>query len=267
MRVAVVGHVEWVEFARVRELPRAGQIVHAADSWEQAAGGGAMAAIELQRLAGRADFFTAIGDDEIGRRARAELEARGVTVHATARAEPHPRVITFLDDAGERTITVLRPPLGPHGADALDWASLDGTDAVYFCKGDAAAARQARRARVLVATARAAAVLREAQVRVDALVRSALDAGEGYAPGDLVPAPGVVIATEGRAGGSYETADGLRGRWPAAVAPDPIVDSYGAGDTFAAALAFALGARRALDEALRFAAERGALALGRRGAG
>ena len=31
MRVAVVGHVEWVEFVRVENVPRAGEIVHALD--------------------------------------------------------------------------------------------------------------------------------------------------------------------------------------------------------------------------------------------
>ena len=30
-RVAVVGHVEWVEFARVPRLPAAGEIVHASE--------------------------------------------------------------------------------------------------------------------------------------------------------------------------------------------------------------------------------------------
>src|SRR5690349_1248786 len=117
MRIAVVGHVEWVTFARVPHAPRAGQIVHASDTWEQAAGGGAMAALELARLAGRADFFTALGDDETGRRTRASLEGRGLELHAASRSGPHPRVVTFLDDSGERAITVLRAPLAPHGGD------------------------------------------------------------------------------------------------------------------------------------------------------
>src|SRR2546425_7424678 len=41
MRVAVVGHVEWIEFARVERLPAAGEIVHARDAWEEPGGGGA----------------------------------------------------------------------------------------------------------------------------------------------------------------------------------------------------------------------------------
>jgi len=52
MRVAVVGHVEWVEFARVESVPRAGEIVHALETWQEPAGGGAVAAAQLARLAG-----------------------------------------------------------------------------------------------------------------------------------------------------------------------------------------------------------------------
>jgi ribokinase len=40
MRVAVVGHVEWIEFARVERMPAAGEIVHASDAWEEPGGGG-----------------------------------------------------------------------------------------------------------------------------------------------------------------------------------------------------------------------------------
>ena len=36
-RVAVVGHVEWMEFARVPALPAPGDIVHATEVWEEAA--------------------------------------------------------------------------------------------------------------------------------------------------------------------------------------------------------------------------------------
>jgi ribokinase len=267
MRVAVIGHVEWVTFARVPRAPGTGQIVLAQESWEQAAGGGAMAAMELARLAGRADFFTAIGGDETGRLVRAWLDGRGLELHAAARPDGHPRVVTFIEDSGERAITVLRRPLAPRGEDALDWAKLDQSDAVYFCKGDANAVRHARRARVLVATARALPVLQEARVPIDVLVRSAVDVGERYTRGDLEPAPSVVVSTEGAAGGVYEHSSGAHGRWSAAPPPSTLVDTYGAGDTFAAALTFAVGERRPLDDALAFAAERAALALGRRGAG
>ena len=52
MRLAVVGHVEWVEFARVEHVPEPGDIVHALETWEEAAGGGAVAAVQLANLNG-----------------------------------------------------------------------------------------------------------------------------------------------------------------------------------------------------------------------
>ena len=77
MRVAVVGHVEWVQFARVPHVPVAGEILHASETWEAAGGGGAVAAVVLARLAGAADFLTAMGDDEYGRRAAEGLTGEG----------------------------------------------------------------------------------------------------------------------------------------------------------------------------------------------
>ena len=62
-------------------------------------------------------------------------------------SEPHRRAVTFVDDAGERTITLLGPKLTPRGDDALPWHELDGVDAVYFTGREAAALREARRAR------------------------------------------------------------------------------------------------------------------------
>ena len=41
---AVVGHVEWIEFARVPRMPAPGEIVHVTESWQEAGGGGAVAA-------------------------------------------------------------------------------------------------------------------------------------------------------------------------------------------------------------------------------
>ena len=36
MKVAVVGHVEWIRFASVERMPAAGEIAHSTDDWEQA---------------------------------------------------------------------------------------------------------------------------------------------------------------------------------------------------------------------------------------
>ena len=266
MRVAVVGHVEWIEFARVERVPLPGEIVHAGEGWEEPGGGGAVAAVQLARLAGDALFFTALGDDDTGRRAHEELERLGVRVAVAWRAEPQRRAFVHVDSAGERTITVIGERLGPRGSDPLPWHELAQMDAVYFTAGDAGAVRAARSAGTLVATARAIDVLAEAEVRLDALVSSSRDAGERYEPGALNPPPLLVARTAGAEGGAFETADGRSGRWPPVPVPGPPRDAYGAGDCFAAGLTLGLGDGRSVEDALHLGARCGAAAMTGRGA-
>jgi ribokinase len=265
VRAAVVGHVEWVRFAQVDRLPRQGEIVTASDSWEEPAGGGADAAGELVRLGAEVDFFLAVGNDDLGQRAREALETLGCRVHASTRDEPQRRAFTFVDAEGERTITLMGSKLHPHGADPLPWGELSEIDAVYFCAGDADALRAARQARVLVATARELATLIEAQVPLDALVHSREDPSEVYEPGQLDPAPRLIVTTMGREGGSF-MAGVEKGVYTAAELPGPVADAYGAGDSFAAGLTFALGRGDDPASALAFAAKCGAAAMTRRGA-
>jgi ribokinase len=264
-RVAVVGHVEWIEFVRVDMVPAAGDIAHGTDAWEEAAGGGAVAAVQLARLAGEASFFTVVGDDEVGRRAIARLEALGVRARCARRPARTRRGITFVDGAGERTITTIGARLAPSGEDPLPWAELKETDAVYLTAADVSATWAARQARLLVAASRDRPGLAAARVPVDVLVGSARDPAERYEAGSLEPAPGLVVQTEGAQGGWWGRSDGTSGRWAPTELPGPKVDTYGAGDTFAAGLTFALGRGDPLDEALTFAARCGAACLTGRG--
>ena len=266
MRTAVVGHVEWVEFARVKRMPLSGEIVQAAEVWSEPAGGGGVASVRLARLAGNCTLFTALGRDELGERAFAGLTSLGVHVDARRHEEPQRRGFTFVDAAGERTITIIGEKHVPRGADALPWEELSEADAVYFVSGDAAAARAARRARVLVATARVLSVLAEAGVELDALVRSGRDSDERFAPGDLDPPPRLAVATAGADGGVWTTADGRSGTYDPQPIPGPLEDSYGAGDSFAAGLTYALGRADGVEDALAFAAGCASAALARRGA-
>jgi ribokinase len=260
-RVAVVGHVEWIEFARVPKLPASGEIVHASEVWEEPGGGGAVAAVALAKLAGACDFFTALAGDEIGRRARERLEALGVTVHAAPRPGVQRRGFTHIDGTGERTITVIGERIVPHGDDELPWELLDRVDGVYFTGGDVAALRHARRARALVATPRADATLVAGGVRLDALVRSAHDPGEQLDAARMDPPPDAVVSTQSERGGEWVKATGERGRWDAVPLPGPARDTYGAGDSFAATVAFGLGDGRGLQGALELAARAGAWKL------
>ena len=263
MRVAVVGHVEWIDFVRVRRVPQAGEIVQAEEPWGEPAGGGAVAAVQLARLAGGATLFTALGDDEFGRRSQERLSELGVRVEAAWRDEPQRRGFTYVDADGERTITLLTAKLRPKSSDPLPWEDLATFDAVYFSGGDRNAVRAARAARVLVATPRELPTLAEAGVPLDALVGSATDPAERYQPGNLEPPPKLVFRTEGSRGGFYEPG---HVRWEARPLPGESADSYGAGDSFAACLTFALGERRTPSEAVEVAAACAAEALTRHGA-
>ncbi len=263
MNVAVVGHVEWVEFARVEHAPAPGEIVHAFETWEEPAGGGAVGAVQLANLAGSCLFFTALADDDLGRRSREELEARGVTLHAGQTPGRQRRALTHVDEDGERTITVLGDKLLPSGEDgSLPWEELQRCDAVYFVSGDVAALRAARRAPVLVATAREVATLRRAAVEVDVLVGSGEDAAERFESGELEPEPAIVVTTAGQLGGWIRPGGPFR----AAPIPGPISDAYGCGDCFAAGLTFGLAAGMPVDEAVALGAQCGATVLTSRGA-
>jgi ribokinase len=265
MRVAVVGHVEWVEFARVDHVPVAGEIVHASETWQEPAGGGAVAAVQLARLAGDCLFLTALGDDDLGHRAARELKGLGVRVDPVWRPEPQRRAFVHLDALAERTITVIGERMGPYGNDPLPWDELANVDAVYFTAGDPEAVRKARAAKQLVATTRALKALAPAGVELDVLVRSARDPGERYEAGELDPPPRFVAQTNGAAGGSLHGADGTQTRWIAAPLPGPPVDAYGAGDSFAAGVTYALGKGRSPEEAVEFGARCGAAVMASRG--
>ena len=258
MRAGVVGHIESLEFVPVEAVPRPGEIVHAEESWEQAAGGGSVAAVQLSKLADSVDFFTVIGNDVRGERARVELEGRGINVHAAVIDGAQRSGFVYLDDGGERTITTIGRKLHPRGHDdSLPWHELGKCEAVYFCAGDADALLMARRARVLVATARELATLRQASVELDALVSSGKDEAERYQPGHLDPEPKLVVTTSGALGGWAQPG----GPYTAALPPPDPADAYGAGDCFAAGLAFALAAGLEGLDALEFASRCGAGAL------
>jgi len=265
MRTAVVGHVEWIEFAHVEQVPRAGDIVHAADPWEEPGGGGAVSAVQLAHLSGDCTFYTALGDDERGEWSRRRLAELGVRLEAATRDEPTRRGVVFVDANGERTITTLGRRLEPSTSDRLPWNELEGVDSVYFTAGNVGALLEARHSRVLVATSRVSDRLVEADVHVDAVVGSGNDPSEAFDPARLTHPPDLVVRTDSVRGGRYETSDGRSGSYEPADSPGPVVDTYGAGDSFAAGLTFALGAGLEVEEALALAARCGAWCAAGRG--
>lgn len=279
LRLAVVGHVEVVRFVEVPELPRPGQIVRARHVHEVPAGGGAVVAVQLARLlGGPVPFFTSLGRDAAGERAAAELTALGLELHVAWRDDaPTREAITYIDAAGERTITVIGERLTPTAADPLAWELLASCDGAFLTAADAAAIRLARSARVLCATPRTRLeILREASVPLEALIGSALDPAERYSRGDLDPEPSVVIATEGAAGGRVLMGEAsprpsgveggfTAGRFAAPQRRRPVRDTYGAGDSFAAGVTAGLAAGWELASALSLGCHCGSACLDGRG--
>jgi ribokinase len=264
--VGVVGHVEWVEFALVDHAPAPGEIVVAHQMFADVGGGGGVAAVHLARLTGAAPrLLTAVGSDPTATRALERLAELGVSAHAARRDGPQPRAVAMLSADGQRTITVLQAPTGPRGSDVLPWNVLAGFDAVLLTAGDDGARYATRSAPIVVATAQAAEAYPDSSVRLDALVLSAAEPGHAELVGRMARPPELVIATDGARGGTWTASDGRSGRWAPAPLPGELVDEFGAGDAFVAAFTLALGSGLALEAALRYAAQAGALALTGRG--
>jgi ribokinase len=261
-RVGIVGHVEWVDFLPVARFPHRGEVLHAEGGFLRAGGGGGVAASVLAELGTEVHFFTALGDDVAGHAAVAQLEERGVCMHVAWRESPTRRAVTLLEPSGERTIVTIGVRLEPQGSDALRWDTLREAAAVYFTAGDARSLEHARQATVVVASPRARDVVQSSTI--DALVFSERDTDEREWAERLAPHARLLVATEGERGGRWWGES--EGRWAAVPLPGPARDSYGCGDSFAAAFTLGLGRGDSLEEAAALGAERGAIALTRVGA-
>ena len=175
----------------------------------------------------------------LGDAAIAELQARGIRVHAARRSAPTREVITLLDGGGERTILTVGERLQPHGDDDLDWGRLEHADGVYLTAGDPAAVRVlAGGAGTRRDSARGRAARRSepddrrAGVQCRRPGRVPLGWTACRPTADCWWRPRAVAAG---AGGASRRGPGMRCRRPARSS-----DSYGCGDAFAAGLTFGL---------------------------
>jgi len=263
VRIAVIGHVEHVTLGRVPAVPRTGEIAHLQDPRFLPGGGGGIAFFQLTRSPAEVLLYTALGDDDAASAVHGRLGATGARVFVVQRRAPHTRDLVLITPDGERTIVVVGEPLHPERADPLPWERLSSCDAAYFTAQDPAALAAARAARVLVVTARRREALFRSGVRPDVVVGSALDPHEAFTLDDFPPEqrPVAVVMTEGAAGGTVSTAEGVR-RFPAPQRPERGGGAYGAGDSFAGALTYFLAAGMPVIEACARAAPYGAAVLG-----
>jgi ribokinase len=192
------------------------------------------------------------------------MTERGIHGHIAWREQPTRRALTLLEDGGERTIVTIGERLAPHGSDDLDWELLEHADGAYFTAGDGGALERARTAKELVASPRGRGALDHADVTIDALVFSANDADEEAWAQRAAHQARVQVATDGRQGGRWWGESS--GNWAAVEPPGPPRDSYGCGDSFAAAVTLGLARGDSVSEAVALGAKEGALMLTRAGA-
>jgi len=262
--VAVLGHVEWVTHA-LGPPPAPGAIVDLTEPITEPAGGAGVAAAAAARLGARVRLFTALGDDLSARRARDELTARGVELHAAARTAPQTPVLSITHADAERTILVVGARLQPSASDDLPWTLLARSDGAYYAGEDPEVLVRARAARHLVVSARRMADIVRAGVRAEVVVGSADDPDEDPSalPAELMP--DVVILTDGARGGRMIARGRPSRDYTPITPPARAIDTYGCGDSFAAGVTTGLARGLAIDDAIALGARIGALCATWRG--
>ena len=194
MRVAVVGHVEWIELARGRARPARRRD----RARPRMLAGAGRRRSRRRRSARAARGRVPVPDRARRRRARTAGEARaralGVRVEAAWRAEPQRRAFVHVDARAERTITVLGDRMGPRGDDDLPVGRARGRRRRLLHRRRRRRRSGAReRAGKLVATVRAIDAL-AARRRSSSTCswRAPTTPASATRPGDLDPPPRLV---------------------------------------------------------------------------
>ena len=240
LKLAVIGHVEWVTFLAVDRLPKPGVISHAKKSLEAPAGGGAVAAIKLAKVTKqKVDFFTSLGRDSIGEKSYDILRKYNLNLYVSWKDKTTRRGISINDKNAERAITIIGERLEPTIKENLPWEKLEKYDAIFITATDVETLQESRKARKLIATPRLGIeTLNKAKIKLDALIGSGLDPDEKSIGADLIIKPILRIETAGDSGGES---------WPGGhYSPirliEDVKDTYGCGDSFAAGVTAGLAA-------------------------
>ena len=257
LKLAVIGHIEWVTFLKVDQLPIAGEISHAKDYFEEPAGGAAVAAVQMARLINEpVDLITSLGKDNNGEKCYERLIKLGLNLKVAWREKPTRKAISLISQDGERAITVIGERLQPIGSDELTWSDMKNYDGIFITATDKEGIRLASKARFVAATPRTGqATLKNSKAKINALIGSGLDPGEEINYEELVPKPDIYIATEGKLGGTVYPKEY---KYKAIKPSSQEIDTYGCGDCFAGGVTTALAAKLNLDQAIKIGAYCGA---------
>ena len=251
LKFAVIGHIEWITFIKVPQLPKAGLIYHSQQCLESPAGGGAVISKKLRELTlGEVHFFTALGNDFYGNQSFNLLQNMGIKLHVAWSNKPTRKGFSLIDSQGERSITIVGERLSPTYKDNLDWSILNNMDGIFITAADEEIFKKARIAKTLCTTPRVGLdIINESGIFLDALIGSNLDPGEAFSLNQLILMPKIVIKTEGENGGIILPG----GRYKALENKKTKVDSYGCGDSFAAGMLYGLSSNWEIEESLNLA--------------
>jgi ribokinase len=281
-RVIVVGSVNADLVVRVESLPAPGETVTGGEFARHGGGKGANQAVAAARLGARVALVGAVGDDDLGAEALAELEREGVDVDGVLRLEGVATGVAAIvvDARGENQIAVasganaaLPPEAVERALASVDFVPYRGTKSTLEVGRTVVVLGHEVPEAVVLAGARAAAragwtiVLNPAPARAlpDELLALAPlltpNASEACALAGERDPETAARALAGRAGAPVLVTLGARGALladggDAQAIPAPAVepvDTTGAGDAFNGALAAELAAGRALADAARFA--------------
>jgi len=251
LKFAVIGHIEWINFIQLDQLPRPGLISHSKKSLEYPAGGGSVIAKRLKELSNsEVHFFTALGRDFYGKECLKILENMGIKLHVAWRDQPTRKGFSVIDSEGERSIIVVGDRLAPTHKDNLDWDILKDVDGIFITAADKELFKKSRIAKTVCSTPRVGLkIINESGIYLDGLIGSNLDPGEVFSLDELRLKPKFVIKTEGENGGIVYPG----GRYKASENKENKVDSYGCGDSFAAGILYGLSSNWNIEESLNLA--------------
>ncbi|MFF8928516.1 ribokinase [Streptomyces longwoodensis] len=278
--IVVLGSTNMDLVAYVEKAPRRGETVTGREFRTVPGGKGANQAVAAAHAGGTVSLIGAVGDDAFGGRLRSTLEHSGVsTDHLRTVEGSSGTAHIVVDDEGGNAIVVVP---GANGTvDRLapgDEGLIASADALLLqleipLAAVVAGARTARAhgVRTILTPAPAQPLPPDLFDATDLLVPNEHEATTLTGRTDplqaavaLLEVVPEVVVTLGESGVLYAA----RGQEPVSV-PAPrvtAVDSTGAGDTFAGALAVALGEERPVREALAWAAAAASLSVQRPGA-
>ena len=285
--VVVLGSVNMDLVATMQRMPELGETV-AGDGFVTAGGGkGANQAVALARLGADVRMVGKVGDDDFGRTLLDGLREEGIDVHDVALDASHSTGVAmiFVDAAGQNRIAAVYGANMACDEQQLVAAkrALDGADILMLQletppEISVAAAMHARSIGVPVVwdPAPAAAMPYAGFASADILTPNEIEAAEltgipvkdvqsarNAAKSLLAKGVGVAVVKMGQQGVFAASADKEYFVPPFNV---DMVDSVAAGDAFGAGLAVAIAEGIGIDNALKFGAAAGALAVTRPGA-